>query len=69
MMEMREQLLSKPCMIERDSFCCSSFLDFDEPNRSQYSGCLFEGWSESSNQNSGPILEVMVPVSDDRSSS
>ena len=32
-------------MIERDSFCCSSVLDFDEPNRSQYSGRFFEGGS------------------------
>ena len=69
MMDLGEQLSSRPWMIEHDSFCCSSVLDFDEPNRSQYSGRLFEGWSESSNENSGSMLKVVVPVSEDISSS
>ena len=51
-------------MIERDSICCSSVLDFDDPSRSQYSGRRLEGCSDSSNENSGSMLKVVVPVSD-----
>ena len=56
-------------MIERDSICCSSVFDFDDPSQSQYSGRLLEGCSDSSNENSGSMLKVVVPVSDERSSS
>ena len=63
-----EQLYSRPCMMERDSFCCFSVLNFDEPKRSQYSGRLFEGCSDSSKENSGSMLKVVGPVSEERSS-
>ena len=56
-------------MIERDSICCTSVLDFDDLSRSQYSRRLLEGYSDSSNENSGSLLKVVVPVSDERSSS
>ena len=56
-------------MMARDSICCSSVLDFDEPSRSQYSGRLLEGCNDSSKENSGSILKVVVPVSEERSSS
>ena len=63
------QLSSRPWMMERDSICCSSVLDLDEPSLSQYSGRLLEGCKDSSKENSGSILNVVVPVSEVRSSS
>ena len=54
-------------MTVRDSLCCSSVLDLDEPNLSQYSGCLFEDCKDSSKENSGSMLNVVIPVSDERS--
>ena len=47
-------------MFERDSVCFSSVLDFGVPNRAQYA---------LQNENSGLTLKVVVPVSDDISSS
>ena len=55
-------------MMERDSFCCSSVLNFDEPKRSQDSGRLLEGCSDASKENSGSMSKVVVPVSEERSS-
>ena len=65
--EVWEQLSSRPWMMVRDSLCCSSVLDLDEPNLSQYSGRLLEGCNDSSKENSGSMLNVVIPVSDERS--